>query len=211
MDATLKVIGITGGSGTGKSSVTQYYAKQNIAVIDADLLAREVCLPNTPCLSEIAASFGDDMLFADGSLNRKKLGKLVFSDPEKLALLTSITHKYIKQEIYLRISSFKDNPVLLDEDGNETPLRGVIIDAPLLFESGLHKICNAVVVVLADMELRIMRISQRDGISIEDAKERIMAQKEDTFYSEQADFILYNNGDYDELYLQADIVLSLIL
>jgi dephospho-CoA kinase len=100
------------------------------------------------------------MLFADGSLNRKKLGKLVFVDPDKLALLTSITHKYIKQEIYMRISSFKDNPVILDEDGNETPLRGVIIDAPLLFESGLHKICNAVVVVLADMELRIMRISQ---------------------------------------------------
>jgi dephospho-CoA kinase len=211
MDSTLKVIGITGGSGTGKSSVTRYFSQKNIAVIDADLLAREVVLPNTPCLAEITAAFGEDMLLPDGSLNRKKLGKLVFSNPDRLALLTSITQKYINDEILIRISAYQNNPVTLDKEGKEVPLKGVIIDAPLLFESGFHKICDAVVAVLADMDLRITRISQRDNISKEDAKMRIMAQKEDTFYSDQADFILYNNGDYDELYLQADIVLSLIL
>lgn len=211
MDSTIKVIGITGGSGTGKSSVTRYFAKQNIAVIDCDILAREVVMPNTPGLAEIRASFGEDVLFPDGTLNRKKMGKLIFSDPPSLALLTEITHKYIKLEILRLIDEYQKNPVILDEEDNEVPLRGVMIDAPLLFEAGLQKLCDAVVVVLADMDIRINRISQRDNISKEDARERIMAQKEDTYYSEQADFILYNNGDYDELYLQADIVLSLIL
>lgn len=210
MDATLKVIGVTGGSGTGKSLVARYFARHGFTVIDADLLSREVCAPGTPCVAELAGAFGADMLLPDGSLNRRKLGKLVFAEPERLPLLNEITHKYIKQEIFLRLSSYKDNPVLVNEEGQEEPLLGVVIDAPLLFESNLHKICDAVVAVLADRELRVSRIAERDNIPVEEAKARISSQKEDGYYTERADFILYNNGDTEELYLQADIVLSLL-
>jgi dephospho-CoA kinase len=138
MDTTLKVIGITGGSGTGKSSVTRYFAQQNIAVIDADLIAREVCLPNTPCWRN---PFGVRRGYT--KLRRfpkpQKMGKLVFVDSKRLDLLVAITHKYIKEEIFLRIDAYRDNPVITDEEGNESPLRAVVIDAPFCLRAACLK------------------------------------------------------------------------
>ena len=153
------LIGITGGSGTGKSLVANEIRKYNIPVIDADTVAREVTEKGSPALLEIKEKFGEAYISEDGTLLRKKLGSLVFSDPEKLELLNTVISKYIRICINEKLSSHKE-PI-------------VCIDAPLLIEYGLNEQCDIVISVLADTSLRAKRITERDKISQEDALNRI--------------------------------------
>ena len=179
------ILGITGGTGTGKTSVCQFFKNRGFIVIDSDIVARDVCGKGTDCLGEIADTFGYDILDADGNLKRKELGRIVFSDAEKLETLNKITHKYIARSIKKTIEENAD--------------KNILIDAPLLIEAGLDSVCTDTLCVLADKEIRLKRIMQRDSLSLEDAKARIDSQKEDEFYISHCDTAVYNNGELGTL------------
>lgn len=156
------VIGITGGSGSGKTYICTALKKLGYTIIDADVIAREVVMPGKPCLAEIVSAFGKEVLCGDGGLNRKALANIVFSQADKLALLNKITHRYITE----RIRS------LLSSDAGK-----YIIDAPLLYESKLDLICDVVIGVTAEREIRLARIRSRDNLTNEEAVKRLDAQK----------------------------------
>ncbi len=176
-----KVIGLTGGSGAGKSTVARLFAQQGAEVLDADQIARDVMQPGMPALSEVRASFGADVFRPDGSLRRQALADIVFSDPAQLALLNRITHKYILRVVEERLAA--------------TAADVAVIDAAVLIESGLAARCDCVVNVLAGREERISRIMARDGLTYAQAAARIDAQPPDAFYRAHSDFLLDNGAE----------------
>lgn len=179
------ILGITGGSGCGKTTVSKILSNHGVDVIDCDIVAKKIVEPNTPALSEITEYFGYDYINPDGTLNRRKLASLVFNSPEKLLKLNEITHKYVEEyiDLYIKNSSYDI----------------VGIDAAALIESGIYKKCDYMLCVLADRKKRIERIQIRDGISHKEAADRINAQKNDEFYIEKSDFIVYNNSNTKEI------------
>lgn len=179
------IVGVTGGTGSGKSTVCTYFKEKGAKIIDADIVARDIVLKGMPALLEIKEVFGSDVLFSDGSLDRKKLGKIVFASPEKLNILNGITHKYIIEEIKNKVFS-----------SNE---KMVVIDAALLFETELFKLCNKTIAVTAPENERERRILKRDSLEAETAKNRIASQKENSFYAEHSDYVIINDGDLDNL------------
>lgn len=179
-----KLIGITGGSGCGKSHLSGRLREKGIPVIDCDLVSREIMAKGTPCAGEVCGFFGDEIL-ENGEINRRKLGKIVFSDPEKLKKLNEITHKYILESIYNKMEKEESDVICTD--------------GATLIESGIK--CDLMVGIVADKEVRKKRIMERDGLSEEDAELRISAQKDDSFYIENCDFVIDNslgNIDIDE-------------
>ena len=179
------IFGITGGSGTGKTTVSGIFRKIGIEVIDCDVVAREVTYSGEPCLKELAEFFGMDILCENGELNRKKLGEIVFSSNEKLKKLNEITHKYILEKIFCMIEQ------------SEHYMIG--IDGAVLFESGVADRCDRMIGILADKPVRMHRIINRDNLSAKTAENRINSQKPDSFYINNCDFIIYNNGNTAEL------------
>ena len=175
-----KIIGLTGQSGAGKSTVSEMFAQLGCHSIDTDKVARAVVEPGRPALSEITQEFGKKVLNEDGTLNRPALATIVFSDPAELQKLNRITHKYIAEEVKNEIASCGKTVV--------------IVDAPALFESGIDAMCDVIVSVLAEEETRIRRIMARDSLSREKAEERIHAQADDEFYRSRSEFVLENNG-----------------
>ena len=174
------IVGLTGGSGAGKSSISRLFGNMGMYIIDADAVARQVMEPGEECLKETVLAFGEDILRADGSLDRSKLGNIVFHDAKSLEKLNTVTHKYITRRILSDIRAHKEQDVL--------------IDGAVLIESGIHRVCDEIIGVLADKDVRIARIMARDGLSREQAQARIQAQKEDQFYIENTSFLIYNNG-----------------
>lgn len=179
------IIGITGGSGCGKTTVSQLLLQNGVDVIDCDLVARKIVEPDMPALDEIKNYFGTEYINKDGTLNRKKLASVVFNSSEKLLKLNEITHKYVKEYI--------------DSYIEKSMADFVGIDAAALIESGIYKQCDYVISVLADKELRKERIMIRDSLSEDEASERINSQKNDEFYIEKSDYIVYNNGNKQEI------------
>ncbi len=179
------IIGLTGGSGTGKSTACRYFESRGFLVIDSDKIAREVCEKGEPCLEEIAEFFGNEILDGDGRLMRQSLGKIVFADAQKLEKLNEITHKYIREKI-------KD--IISQNEGEN-----IVLDAPLLFEAGLGDICTKRMCILADTNIRAARIMERDGISKEQALNRISSQHDDEFYVKKCDYVIYNNGEAEQM------------
>lgn len=174
-----QIIGLTGPTGAGKSSLTEIAQKNGYYVIDCDKLARKAVEKQTDGLKALVTVFGEDILFDDGTLNRKKLAEKAFSSKTNTELLNKTIFPYITE-------------LVREEMKNAGK---IILDAPTLFESGLDKICDKTVAVIADTETRLARITERDGIDKASAKLRISAGKSDEYYKERADFILYNNGD----------------
>ncbi len=172
-----KVIGITGGSGCGKSYVSNLLRRRGIPVIDADKTAHEVMAAGTPCCREVIDFFGGE-IEENGGINRGKLGKIVFSDPGMLKKLDEISHKYILAGIENKIEK---------EDAEM-----VFVDGATLIESGMT--CDVMIGVIADFSARKKRIILRDGISEETARMRIQAQPSEDFYRKNCDFIIYNDG-----------------
>ncbi len=187
------VLGLTGGSGSGKSCAATYLQSLGAYVIDADKIARQVVAPGEPALFEIEKAF-PGVLFPDGSLDRKKLGSIVFSDPEALSLLNSITHGYIKEEIVKAVAN--STQALL------------VIDAPLLFDCGLDSLCSSCIGIIADKTLRIRRLMSRDGLTEEEAKNRISSQKTEDFFRQNCDYIIENNGEETALRHELDSILK---
>lgn len=175
-----RVVGITGGSGSGKSYISGLLRQRGIPVIDCDVIAREIMEPEKPCLLEAAAFFGEKIL-TDGRLNRKALAEIVFSDEKMLKKLDEITHKYILADIYNKI----------EEEKSEV----ICIDGATLLESGVK--CDKMIGILASREDRKKRIMVRDGLSDEAADARINAQKPDEFYIENCDLVFVNDGSLD--------------
>ena len=179
------IIGITGGSGCGKTTVSNILSNNGVDVVDCDLVARKIVEPNEPALNEINSYFGSEYIKEDGTLDRIKLASLDFSDSEKLLKLNEITHKYVEEYIDLYIKNSKAEIVGLD--------------AAALIESGIYKKCDYLISVLADKKTRAKRIIKRDMLSKEEATSRINAQKNDTFYIEKSDYIVYNNDNIDSV------------
>ena len=173
------IIGITGGSGVGKSTVSAEFEKRGFFVIDADRVAHRIMDKDTECLKEVIAFFGSEYLDCDGSLNRKKLGSLVFNNKGLLEELNKITHKYIVNEIELCAQNKEK----------------VIIDAAVLFESDLRNMCEKTIFVSCPYDIRIKRIMARDNVSFDYAKSRIDAQKSDEYYRSKCDFEIINDGE----------------
>lgn len=182
----MKIIGLTGQTGAGKSTVCHELQKIGYFHIDADKVARELTEKNSPVIPLLCDAFGNDILLPDGSVNRKTLAAKAFSDSESTLRLNSITHPAITQKIR---NIIKDN-----QSGN---YKGFLIDAIALFESGENKLCDFTISVVAPTEIRLKRIIKRDNISEEEALLRINAQKDEKFYRESADFVIENYPPYN--------------
>ncbi len=185
------MVGLTGGIGAGKSAVATRLAGHGAVIVDADQLAREVVDVGTPGLAAVVAEFGSDVLAADGSLDRSRLGALVFADAAARARLNAIVHPLVARRGA--------------EIAAAAPAGAVVVhDVPLLVENGLASAYDVVVVVLAPEEVRIRRLGQTRGMSPEQARERMAAQATDQQRRAVADVILDNSGTLDRLHDQVD-------
>lgn len=172
------VIGLTGPTGSGKSSTSKIAEGFGFQVIDCDKTAREATKKGTEGLKALISAFGEDILLPDGTLNRKALAAKAFRNKQSTELLNKTILPFIA-EIVVKQAENKDT----------------LLDAPTLFESGIDKICNRTIAVLADRDIRLKRITARDNLTLKEAEARINAGKDGEFYKARADYILYNNGD----------------
>ena len=194
----MKKVGLTGGIGSGKSTVSAYMEKKGIPVIDADKIAREIVKKGSPVLTELSEAFGHDIIDKEGHLDRKKLASRAFSNAESKNILDRITQKRIYDIIYNRLKK-------LSLEGNE---KIVLIDAPLLFESGLSHLADEIWVVSADLKTRVERVAERDKISREQISRIAENQLDETEKEKKADRVLDNSGTKEQLYEQIERLLK---
>lgn len=187
-------IGLTGGIACGKSTVSRLLASRGAIVIDADILAREVVEPGSPALAEVVRVFGPDMLNADGTLNRKQLGKLVFESEAQRKRLEELLHPAIIRLLQERMA----------EAERLQPDKLVVADVPLLYEAQMEDMFQEVLVVAASREVQLERLVQRDGLSMEEAKLRIDAQMPLEWKTEWADTVIDNSGSPEETQRQVE-------
>ena len=182
------VIGITGNSGTGKTEISKLLAnKIEAEIINADDVAKEMAKKGQEYYTEVVKLFGENFVEENG-LNRKRIADIIYKNSAQREALNKLTFTYVVKEIEQRVQKAKSE--------------NIIIDAPLLFESNLDKICKITIAVLAKEETKLKRISTRDKIDETIAKARINIQKNDEFYIEKADYIIKNNGKIDEINLE---------
>lgn len=179
-------VGLTGGIGSGKSEVSRRLAGKGAVVIDADKIAREVVEPGTEGLARVVATFGDEVLHPDGSLNREKLGTIVFADPDRLAALNAIVHPLVGERVAALQSRAADDAI-------------VVYDVPLLVENKLATMYDVVIVVDAADELRIARLAKYRQMSEEDARARIAAQAAREDRLKVATLVIPNEASIEDL------------
>lgn len=184
----MKIIGLTGGIATGKSIVASVFRELGAILLDADVIARLVVLPHQPAWEDIVEFFGPQVVNEDESLNRTKIGEIVYNNPDSLKELNRITHPRIMQH-------YKDE---LRRIKTEQPDAIVILEVPLLYETNMDKICQQVVVVYVDRQTQIKRLMKRDNMSYEDAVRRINAQMPMDEKVGRADFVIDNRGSVEE-------------
>ena len=173
-------IGITGPSGAGKTSISKLLKQKLSAdIINADEIVKEMSVSGTEYFKEIVKTFGENILLDNGEINKPKLANIIFSDASQRELLNSITFKYIVDEIKTKINSNKSEIV--------------IIDAPLLIESRLHEMCDVVISVIVDKDIKLKRICKRDSIDESNALKRIEAQPQNEFYIKNSNLVIINN------------------
>ena len=193
----MRIVGLTGGIATGKSTFAEALRARGAPVIDADVLAREVVAPGSPALAEIARTFGPGVLGPDDALDRKRLGALVFADPEARHRLEAITHPAIRQLMLAETAR-------LAEAGH--PL--AFYDAPLLYEVGIDAVVDAVVVVYAPEQAQRARLAARDWASAAEAEARLAAQWPIDEKAARADFVVDNTGGTGDLGSKAERLLA---
>lgn len=182
------IIGLTGGIATGKSTASHFLSKQGIPVIDADIIAREVVMPGKEAYEKIVAFFGTDILHSDNTIDRKKLGEIIFNDAEKRSRLNEIVHPAVRLEMKDQANSYLDagrNPV--------------IMDIPLLFESKLTHMVDETWLIYADPNIQLERLMKRDGFTEQQAISRIGSQLPIDEKKKLADVVIMNNGTKEEL------------
>lgn len=182
------VVGLTGQSGSGKTTVSNCFVKNGFSVINADNIARQITTKGNPCLKNIFDVFPECIDCETGELNRKKLACIVFNDKDLLKLLNSIMYPYITTKILNQIRK-------LSASGKKL----ILLDAPTLFESHTDDFCNFIVSVIADKNVRFDRISKRDNISSDEIESRFSSQYDDDFYISRSDIVIKNDSTLDEL------------
>lgn len=182
----MKIIGITGSSGSGKSTITNILAKElNAKAIYSDEIVKQMQKEKTEYYKKIVEVFGTEILNEDKEINRKLLAAIIFENREKRNKINELTKIYVLEEIRKQI--------------NKANAKYVIIDAPLLIETELNKDCDIVIAVICNKETKIKRICKRDNISEKEAIARLNSQKSNEFYTKHADYIVENNGgEYDK-------------
>ena len=179
----MTIIGLTGPTGAGKSTFAALLAREGFLVLDGDRIAREAVQPGSSLPGQLAEAFGGDILLPDGRLDRRLLAQRAFASEESTALLNALTHPEVERRMFDEIAAHPEYPA-------------AVIDAAALIESGISQKCDLLAVVLAPPEVRLARILARDGISVEDARTRMRAQYPDSFYTDQADVVLLNDGTH---------------
>jgi len=202
MDNKVRVVGLTGGIGTGKSTAAEYLKKKGFAHIDADQIGRDITADGSPMLPILDSIFGPageygvegvDILREDGSLDRKALASIVFTDMNKKLKLDEVMFKAIIAETKRLVEVYsQDDPV------------GILIDAPLLFEAGLDKECDLVLLIVADMDIRIHRVCARDGATQQDVRNRINSQMSDEEKIARSHVVVDNSGTLEEFEIQLE-------
>lgn len=182
----MRIIGVTGGIGSGKSTVSKILASFGAQIIDADILARQIVEKGQKALEEIVSYFGETILDCEGNLDRKKLSGIVFKDKQKLEALNRITHKHVAERIIENIKKLKENEV-------------AVVDAPIPIEHGFIDVVDEIWVVIADKEVRIKRVMDRSGLTYNEVEDRINSQLSDEYYKSISDKIIVNNGSIEEL------------
>lgn len=188
------IIGLTGPTGSGKSSACKLCESYGLKHIDCDLLARKAVEKGSNGLKTLVNAFGSEILNQDGTLNRKLLAKIAFSEKAKTELLNATIFPFIRALVM-----------------EETKSGNILLDAPTLFESKIDNICFKTIAVLSDKEIRIKRIIARDNLTEEEALTRISAGKTDNFYKEYANYVVYNNKTKEEFLKEFSSVLESIL
>lgn len=185
------VIGLTGPTGSGKSSASGIAENFGFQVIDCDKTARKATEKGTKGLNALVLVFGEEILLPNGSLNRKALAAKAFKDKQSTDLLNKTILPYIA-DIVIKQAAGRDT----------------LLDAPTLFESGINKICNKTIAVLADKDVRLKRIIARDNLTLKEAETRINAGKDEQFYRKRADYVLQNNGDENAFFKRFSDILK---
>lgn len=182
------IVGLTGGVASGKSTVSEVFKEEGAYLIDADRIARELVQPHTPAWHELRGAFGEEILQPDGSVNRKKLSALVFSDPGKRAVLDRVLHPRIRKETRRRV----------EEIGRRDPEAIVVIDAALLVETGSYREVDRLIVVQSSEARQIERLEKRDGMSRQEAERIVAAQLPLEAKVKVADIVFSNDETIDE-------------
>ncbi len=181
----MKIIGVTGGTGSGKSTLCAILGELGATVVDADKISKKVTQKGGAAYEEIVREFGTGILDDNGEIVRKALGDIVFNDSKKLELLERITHKHIFREMEVAIGA------------STAPV--VVLDVPLLFQCDFPFNCDLTVATIADEKTRINRIMMRDGLSEAQAKDRIRNQLSETEFRQRADAVYENNGKQEDM------------
>lgn len=195
----MKIMGLTGGIASGKSTVSQYLAQKGIPIIDADLVAREVVTPDKPLLAKLVAHFGSKILLPTGELNRRKLGTIVFNDAHELRILNELMDPAIRAAIMQKITAYQAAGIAL-----------VCLDAPTLFEAQYEHTVDFVVVVYVSPKVQLARLSLRDNLAPTAAQQRIAAQISIDEKRRRADYVIDNQGDLAQTYRQVDDLLTIV-
>ncbi len=189
------VAGLTGGVADGKTTVSQYMAGKGAYLIDADSVGHRVIAPGGEAFAEVVAAFGEEILAADGVIDRRRLGAMVFSDPERLKTLNAISHPHMAEAMAREIAEVKERP-----DAILPPL--IVLDAAILFEAGWQVLCDEVWVVTADPEMALQRLMTRDRLGRDEALARLRAQMSDEERIAKADRSIRNDGKESDLIAQ---------
>ena len=187
------ILGLTGGIATGKSTVPRYFSDKGYAVVDADVVARRVVEPGTEGLANIVAHFGTEIIQKDGTLNREKLGAMIFSDAEKRETLNNLLSAQIRRTI------MADTETLVNAN---QPL--IVLDIPLLYEAGYETHCDAVMVVYTTEAVQLERLMARNNLTEEEALNRIASQEPIETKKDRADIVIDNNGPLNHTYEQVE-------
>ncbi|HET9847887.1 MAG TPA: dephospho-CoA kinase [Candidatus Dormibacteraeota bacterium] len=190
----MRVVGLTGGIGSGKSLVAEMFTQLGAEVIDADQLAREVVEPGQPALTDIVSTFGSDILGGDGRLDRAKLAGIIFADAEARSRLNAITHPRIRQRMNDEVARRRSRPGLL------------LLDIPLLYENTRTDQVENVIVVWVDPQTQVRRLTERNGLSAQEARRRIASQMPLDEKRARADFVIDNTGTPQETQRQVEAI-----
>ncbi|KAG7642276.1 Dephospho-CoA kinase [Arabidopsis suecica] len=192
----MRIVGLTGGIASGKSTVSNLFKASGIPVVDADVVARDVLKKGSGGWKRVVAAFGEEILLPSGEVDRAKLGQIVFSSDSKRQLLNKLMAPYISSGIFWEI---------LKQWASGAKV--IVVDIPLLFEVKMDKWTKPIVVVWVSQETQLKRLMERDGLSEEDARNRVMAQMPLDSKRSKADVVIDNNGSLDDLHQQFEKVL----
>ncbi len=182
------VVGLTGNTGSGKTTVAKLFESLGAVIIDADQIGRKALDHHEKLREQVISVFGKSITDDNGAINRKRLGAMIFSDPEKKTFLNTLIYPYLWPEVRKRI-----------EEQKKTEARLIVVDAALIFEAGIESWFDAIIVVAADPEICMDRIMMRDGISRTDARNRMNSQINQDDKIEKADHVILNDKQAEEL------------